>query len=158
MFVFLWLAPGWVGRPEPGCWRESLKECALGCAVGMEKHAFQTTEVRLRALSVRPLPFQSLPLRGRPARTPHRRSQAGADVSAGLCGQQCQTAHGDEAPPWEPGFAFLPCRCCEHPTEAAGPSEVGGGSSPKLASRKVTVQIGYCFGWSPWISSSPKQI
>ena len=59
------VACAWVGGAwlEPGCWRESWKECAPGCALGMETLAFETTEERPGPSRSRPHP-QSLPLRG----------------------------------------------------------------------------------------------
>ena len=58
------VACAWVGGAwlEPGCWRESWKECAPGCALGMEMHAFGTAEERPGPLGPHPAP--SLPLRG----------------------------------------------------------------------------------------------
>ena len=108
-----------------------------------------------RALSVPPPPPEPAS-QGRPAQTPHRReSQAGADVSAGLCGRSASQPTETRLLPGEPGLAFLPRRCCEHrPKLPVLPA--GAGDALLLASRKVPVQIGYCCWLEPWISSSPK--
>lgn len=146
------VACAWVGGAwlEPGCWRESWKECAPGCALGMEMHAFGTTEER-PALSVPPPEPAS---QGRPAQTPHRReSQAGADVSAGLCGRSASQPTETRLLPGAPGLAFLPRRCREHrpelPVLPGGGGGVGCGEALLLASRKVTVQIGCCCWLEP---------
>ena len=90
---------------------------------------------------------------GRPAQTPHRReSQAGADVSAGLCGRSASQPTETRLLPGAPGRAFLPRRCREHrPKLPALP----GGSSPASVSEgdssdRVLLLVG------ARISSSPK--
>ena len=83
---------------------------------------------------------------GRPAQTPHRReSQAGADVSAGLCGRSASqprrrgSSLGRQAVPSFPTDAVSTDRSCR-------PFR---GEALLLASRKVTVQIGYCCWLEP---------
>lgn len=90
---------------------------------------------RQRKSSPGPLgPAPALPepaSQGRPARTPHRpESQAGADVSAGLCGRSARQPTETRLLPGEPGFAFLPRRCCEHRPKLPVLPGGGRGSSP----------------------------
>lgn len=96
---------------------------------------------------------------GRTAQTPHRReSQAGADVSAGLCGRSASQPTETRLLPGAPGLAFLPRRCREHrpklPVLPGGGGGVGGSSPASVwegdSSDRALLLVG------ARISSSPK--